>query len=269
VRVSNPLAEDEAYLRRSLLESLARRAEHNLAHMQGNIRLFEVGTVFEPSSGELPAESVHAGLLVMGHRRPPHFTEPRPPAFDEWDAKGLAELLSRAAFGDAGVTLGAGSDGALWSIERAGDVVGSVRRVELDAPVWASPAFGVELRLGPAPLDPAAPARSARADGGARRYRPIPATPAAELDLALLVPTGTNAGAVETVIRRAAGELLERLEIFDQFSGPGLPEGTRSIAWRLTFRHPERTLRDKEVEGRRDKLLRTLENELGVRQRTA
>jgi phenylalanyl-tRNA synthetase beta chain len=269
VRVTNPLSEDEAYLRRSLLDSLARRAEHNLARMQGNVRLFEVGTVFVPAQSQLPAESVHAALLVMGQRRPPHFTEPRPPAYDEWDAKGLAEKLIEASYQDREVSLRAGEQGILWEIVRKNEVVGAVSRVPLDAPVWASPAFGVELTLGPAPLDPATPARGS-ASGRAEweRYRPIPVTPAAELDLALLVPLGTTAAQVETVIRRAAGELLEKLELFDEFRGQGVPDGMRSVAWRLTFRHPERTLRDKEVEGRRDKLLKTLENELSVRQRS-
>jgi len=63
--------------------------------------------------------------------------------------------------------------------------------------------------------------------------------------------------------------LLERLELFDEFRGEGLPAGHRSLAWRLTFRHPERTLRDKEIEGRRARLLQTLERELGVRPRTS
>ena len=58
------------------------------------------------------------------------------------------------------------------------------------------------------------------------------------------------------------------LSLFDQFRGAGVPAGQRSLAWRLTLRHPERTLRDKEVEGRREKLLRTLESELGIRQRS-
>ena len=53
-----------------------------------------------------------------------------------------------------------------------------------------------------------------------------------------------------------------------EYRGAGIADGFRSVAWRLTFRHPERTLRDKEVAGRRDKVLRTLEGELGVRQRT-
>jgi phenylalanyl-tRNA synthetase beta chain len=70
-------------------------------------------------------------------------------------------------------------------------------------------------------------------------------------------------------MRTAAGELLESLQLFDEYRGPGLPEGSRSLAWRLTFRHPDRTLSAKEIDGRRERLLRTLEGELGVRQRTS
>jgi phenylalanyl-tRNA synthetase beta chain len=69
-------------------------------------------------------------------------------------------------------------------------------------------------------------------------------------------------------MRRTSGELLESVELFDEFRGEGLAQGTRSLAWRLTFRHSQRTLRDKEVEGRRQKLLTVLEKELGVRQRS-
>ena len=270
VRVSNPLAEDEAYLRTSILESLARRAEHNLARMEGNVRLFEVGAVFRPADGALPAESMSAGALIMGQRRPPHFTEPKPPAIDAWDAKGLAEALVASAFPGRVVTLDAGTGDTLWEIRLEGQTIGSVRQLALDAPVWAGAAFGIEVRLSDAPMDPAISVEGSTATRSpAPRYHPIPTMPAAELDLALLVPVGTAAGEVEAVIRRSAGELLERLDLFDEFRGAGIPEGFRSIAWRLTFRHPDRTLRDKEVEGRRDKLLRILENELRVRHRTS
>jgi phenylalanyl-tRNA synthetase beta chain len=269
VRVSNPLAEDEAFLRRSILDTLARRAEHNLARMQGNVRLFEIGSVFAPGGPGLPTESVHAAALIMGLSRPPHFTEPRPRPYDVWDAKGLAGTLLEAAFPGVEYALVASDGEALWHIVVGGERIGHVSRIPLDAPVWASESFGVEIRLAPAPLDPAAPAHEAGVDREVMRYRTIPTTPAAEFDLALLVPVGTTAADVEGVIRRGAGELLERLELFDEFRGAGIPDGFRSVGWRLTFRHPDRTLRDKEVEARRDKLLRTLENELNVRQRTS
>jgi phenylalanyl-tRNA synthetase beta chain len=277
VRLQNPLAENEAHLRRSLLESLARRAEHNLAHMTGNVRLFEVGSVFAPGAGDLPVEAMHVAALVMGERRPPHFTEAKPPAYDAWDAKALAELLVRTVGPTAPVRIMPATSGGpvLWTIELGGTIVGEVRRVGLDAPVWAAPAFGVELVLEATSNADVAPAGEHAHDlsvSPARpevaRYRPLPATPASEFDLALLVPDEVPASEVERVIRASAGELLERLVAFDLFEGPGIPDGTRSIAWRLTLRHPERTLRDKEIEGRRSRILTALHSELHVRQRT-
>jgi phenylalanyl-tRNA synthetase beta chain len=277
VRVLNPLAENEAFLRREVLDTLARRAEYNLTRMQGDVRLFEIGNVFAPGNGKLPREETRVGALIMGARRPAHFTESKPPAFDEWDAKGLAESIVRVAYRGVPMELVAGTtNDVLWEIVINGEKRGVVARVPLDAPVWAAPAYGVELSLGHVASAPVAlPGRHAH-DGApspdARRateYRPIPTTPAAEFDLALLVPDGVSAASVEAVLRRGAGELLESLTLFDEYRGKGVDRGLRSLAWRLTLRHPERTLRDKEVEGRRDKLLKTLEHELGIRQRTA
>ena len=94
-------------------------------------------------------------------------------------------------------------------------------------------------------------------------------TPAAEFDLALLVPAGTSAADVARVVTATSGEMLESLVPFDEFRGAGVADGYRSVAWRLTFRHPERTLRDKEIEGRRARILRALDEELGVRPRTS
>jgi phenylalanyl-tRNA synthetase beta chain len=277
VRVLNPLAENEAYLRRTVLETLERRAEANLAHMEGNVRLYEIGSVFQPGEHDLPDESVNVGLVVMGDRTPTHFTDPRPSPFDEWDAKWLGELVARVAFPAATLVFEPGEpeSGVLWRIVLDDEKRGMIRRLELDAPVWAAPAFGVELVLGNMSNSDVAPPGE-HAHGGtaprsvrqAPRYRPLPITPASEFDLALLVPQGLAAAEVERVIRAAAGELLERLDVFDLYEGEGVDAGHRSVAWRLTLRHPERTLRDKEIEGRRAKILSALQHQLNVRQRT-
>jgi phenylalanyl-tRNA synthetase beta chain len=261
-RVRNPLAEDEAYLRTTLLDTLARRAEHNFAHMQRNVRLFEIGTVFtagrDPVSGA-PQERVHAAAVIAGDRRPAHFTEPHPPHYDEWDAKAIAESVARAAWPSAEVTLDPSVGDVLWLITVNETAVGSVSRVRGDLPVWAAPLFGVEVDLDALPISPAS----------ARRYRPIPVMPAIEVDLALIVPNAVTSAQVAEAIRGSAGELLEALHVFDEFKGAGIPDGSRSLAWRLTFRHPERTLRDREIQGRTAKILSTLEAALGIRQRTS
>jgi phenylalanyl-tRNA synthetase beta chain len=273
LRVANPLAADEAYLRRYVLESLARAAEHNLAQMHRDVRLFEIGAAFSPGEGPLPREEMRAAAVIMGHRRPPHFTEPKPADFDEWDALAVAELMIIAAFPGAYFEFKASATGGLWEIQVGSVIQGVIRRVALDAPVWAAPAFGVELTLmnveNAAVAERRAPSAETRSAPPVHRYVPLPVHPASSFDLALLVPIDLPVSKVESVLRSSAGDLLEHLELLSEFRGAGVPAGQRSVAWRLTLRHPERTLKEKEISGRRDKVLKSLDGELGVRQRTS
>jgi phenylalanyl-tRNA synthetase beta chain len=274
-RVTNPLAADEPHLRRSLLETLAMRAEYNLTRMQGNVRLFEIGSAFEPKGDDLPLEELRVAALIMGDRRPAHFTEPRPPAFDAWDAKALAERIAELVFSGQSPSLEPDDGKTIWTVRAAGKTMGEVRLVELDRPPWAADAYGIEITLAELHNEYVAPpGQHVHAEGqdkarapSAPSYRPLPTTPAAEIDVALLVPDGVSVGQVERVLRASGGELLEQVALFDEYRGASLPTGVRSVAWRLTFRDPVRTLRDKEIEGRRQKILRSLESELGVRLR--
>src|SRR5204863_3281267 len=67
-----------------------------------------------------------------------------------------------------------------------------------------------------------------------------------DLDLSLVLPAGVTAAAVADVLRREGGSLLERLEMLDEYRGPGLPAATRGVTWRCTFRAPDRTLTEQE-----------------------
>ena len=201
---------------------------------------------------------MHVAALVMGQRTPTHFTKPNAEPYDEWDIKYLAEATAAAAFPSSAISLAPGSGSTLWEITVDGYNVGSARRMTLDAPVWARPAFGLEINLEGAQQKPV----------NRKTYRPIPVTPRVQVDLALVAATAVTAAQMEAVIRREAGELLESLTLFDEFVGQGIPEGSRSLAWALTFRHPERTLKDREIQGRRETIVKALEGELGVRQRT-
>jgi phenylalanyl-tRNA synthetase beta chain len=281
IRLTNPLSENEAYLRREILDTLARRAEYNLSRMTGDVRIFEIGSVFLPTSDELPNEDLRVAALVMGRRNPAHFTDPKSQdfagweAFSEWDAKALAETIGKAAYPSVVTELkSSDDDGVLWDILVDGQKQGIVRRVSLDAPVWASPAFGVELSLGVfdsaqiAPPGENAHRPFVRTTPKPARYVAMPTTPASEFDLALLVPDAVRGEQVETVMRRVSGKLLESVTLFDRYVGQGVEPGHRSLAWRLTFRHGERTLRDREIDARRSDILRALADELNVRQRS-
>jgi phenylalanyl-tRNA synthetase beta chain len=264
-RLRNPLAENEAWLRGDLIDTLVGRAEHNLAHMARSVRLFEIGTVFRAGDAIRPLEQTHAAGLVMGHADPPHVTNAQPRAFDAWDVKWIAEVVAKTAFGTADVKFNisgsrAGRPGEhreLWRIVALGRDVGGVWQLSLDAPVWASSAYAFEIDISSA----------VAAGSGGRDYRPLPVTPAAEIDVALVVPDSVPAEQVEEALRRHGGEILESVALFDEFRGAGVEQGARSLAWRLTFRHPDRTLRDKEIEARKEKLITALTSELGARPR--
>ena len=161
------------------------------------------------------------------------------------DTTGVAEVVPGGAGGWVAVQRGSGV------------VMGWAGPLEADAPVWAGALFGFEVRLSETAAAPAAPLA----------FTPLPVTPPVERDLALVLPPGVTAAAVDAVLRRAAGPLLERLELFDEYRGPGIASGHRSVAWHCSFRDPERTLREREVDAALAQALTALEAELGVRRR--
>jgi phenylalanyl-tRNA synthetase beta chain len=80
------------------------------------------------------------------------------------------------------------------------------------------------------------------------RAQALPRFPSIERDLAVVVEDHVAAGALHATIKEVGGEFLEEARAFDEYHGPQTPEGHKSIAFALTFRSPERTLTDAEVD---------------------
>ena len=263
VEVSNPLTTTEPFLRSALIPALVRRAEYNLARGNRDVRLFELGTSFRKAGpGEPPLEEPHLGVVLTGRREPPHWSR-KEEFVDIWDLKALVEDVVRrvyatSAFVEQGRPPVATLDDpdCLVVRHRSGRVVGHAGRVAdeaCDVPVWASELWAFELTLPSTPS--AAPSVT---------VNPLPHFPASERDLALLVPGEVRAGAVSEAIRQHGGEELESIEIFDLYAGDGVPEGYRSLGFRLRFRSPTRTLKDKQVDRSVRAVLTRLEEGLGV-----
>jgi phenylalanyl-tRNA synthetase beta chain len=87
--------------------------------------------------------------------------------------------------------------------------------------------------------------------------------------LALVLGAGTSVEQVESLVRRVGAPLLESVSIQSDYRGPELAPGTRSVAFRLTFRAPDRTLRDSEIDGVEARVLAALASELGIQRRDA
>lgn len=262
----NPLSSAESRLRGSLLHGLLRRVESNFAHGTRAVRLFEIGTVFAPGEtpDDLPHEETRIAFVMTGAAEPRHWSNPVR-ALDIWDLKGVLTDLAANLSSELDVQPGEPS-GSILVPGLAFEVVapgrglagwgGQVDEGAIEAPVWADPVFAAELVLRPEYARPEA-----------KRFEQPPAYPAIERDVALLVPDSLAASTVEATIRKAGGAILEEVAVFDLFRGAGLPEGMRSIAYRLTFRAPDRTLKDRDADKALSRILSRLEEEVGVTRR--
>jgi len=266
IALRNPLSEEYAVMRTSLLGGLLETAARNRSRGARGIHLFEIGTVYHPKAlpvTELPHERRKVGILMMG-----------PLPQEQWGArvgeagfyhlKGAVERLL-SALGLTG-TFSAGADPSLHPGRQAVVTVGGQAAGVLGEvhPLVAAAYDLGEARVQFAELDVAVLAAAARED---IRYRPLPRYPAVERDMALLVPKDLAADRVTECIRRAAGPLLEELVLFDVYEGPQVAAGHRSLAYALTLRAPDRTLTDGEANAVVDRIETALAQELGVRLR--
>ena len=248
VKLLNPLASNEAWLRAGLLPGLRRQVELNWREQVRSVRLFEIGTVFEQEGkGRVPLEERRVAGVVSGRREPEHWSGSGAD-YDPWDLKGLFQAALSLAVPAAKVQV----EGNAWvGVTPDGDVVGRAERLTADAPPWAAPLFGFEIDIDPATRTTP------------RIQRPL-ATPASERDIALLVPAGVRAEQMEAAIRQAGGGLLEGVRVIDEYRGEKLPAGVRSVVFRLVYRAPDRTLEKAEVDQAVARVLKTLEKELRV-----
>ena len=263
IRVSNPLSLDHSELRTTLLGSLLDAARYNLARGADRVALSETGRAYL-SRGESPVGGVLGGAFA-GDRPPPAF-EPQsvaalasgplaPPSWgvearpaDFFAMKGALEAL--AAHLGADVELEAAPQPFLHPGRSArvligGNDAGWIGEVHpLVCREWdleSAAAFQVGL----AELVAASPY-------GKEAYEDVTTYPAVYQDLAIVVDEAVPADTVRTAVVEGGGELLRSAAVFDVYHGEQLGEGSKSLALRLEFRAPDRTLTDAEVTERRD-----------------
>ena len=264
LRVENPLSEDQSVMRPLILPGLLDAAQHNAAHGRAGVRLFESAHVYLPGGplgplekrAETPAREPRHICVLLTEAAPGGWrTAAR--AADFYAAKGLLEGLMQAASVDWRTQEGAPAflhPGRAASIV-AGDEIelgwlGELhplvpREWELDGPVAAFE-LDVDALLELAPE--------------ASTYRDVTSFPAVLQDIAVIVPEDVPAAQLADVVRAGAGELLTSLGVFDLYHGEQVGEGHKSLALRLEFRAPDRTLTDEEVAGRRGAIERELES---------
>jgi phenylalanyl-tRNA synthetase beta chain len=270
VVVRNPLSEEEPGLRTTLLPGLLATLARNLSRGQRDLALFEHGAVFpggvgtpaplpgvdrRPDDatlaallGAVPEQPWHVAVALAGNREPRGWWGKGRPA--EWaDAVEAARRVAAAAGVELTVRAG---ELAPWHPGRCAELLVGDQVVghagELHPRVCA--ALELPARTSVMELDVDALPAAAVPVGP-----PISGFPPVLIDLALMVPDDVPAADVAAALRDGAGELLEDLRLFDVYTGPPVPAGSRSLAYALTLRAPNRTLTSEEATAVRDAAL--------------
>jgi phenylalanyl-tRNA synthetase beta chain len=269
VGLENPMSTEQAQLRTTLLSSLLDIARRNLAHGTSTVRLFEAGAVYLPDGqGRQPAEPYHLGAVVVGAVRPATWHDPDPRSADFFAAKGVLEGVLdtlRVPFAVHASTHPFLHPGRSASV-LVGDESQPVGWIGEVHPVVAA-AWDIRETVAAFELDLDAVAPHALAE---TMYEDLTSFPEVREDLAVIVDDAVTAERVVEVVRGAGGPLLSRVDVFDVYRDASrIGAGNVSLALRLAYRAPDRTLTDEEVAERREAITAALAGELGGRVRAA
>jgi len=288
VRIANPLSDEAPLMRTSVLSTLVEALRRNVSRGQRDTAIFELGLVVRPT-GELqaapvpgtqtrPDDAILAEIMAAvppqprrvafaqtGDADPAGWWGPGRPA-DWTDVVGAAKALASAL---AVELLATADDHAPWHPGRCvrleladGTLVGHAG--ELHPRVVA--ALGLPPRTCAGELDVDVLTVASEPTVQARE---LSTYPVAQSDVALVVDEQVPAAALELALRRGAGEMLESFSLMDVYRGDQVGAGLKSLAYRMVFRAPERTLTTKEVNGLRDRAIESAAAAVGAVQRGA
>ncbi len=250
VVLRNPLSADLSILRPELFGSLLTVVVHNLNRQVDSISIFELGRVFQLQDGEPSYDERTELILAFCGQAPTAGWGEAARAYDFFDLKAtLTEFMAQWGMGFS-IVSGASapflpSQGfVIFSEPRASSMAlgqmglidpAHARRFGAKEPVWAA-VLDFEMLCGTGKKK------------SVPQYVPLPRFPAAYRDLAIIVDESVSCGDVQRTIAMAGGKLLDRIRLFDRYTGPPIPAGKVNLAFSISYRLPDRTLTDEETE---------------------
>ncbi|WP_406068378.1 phenylalanine--tRNA ligase subunit beta [Micromonospora sp. NBC_01638] len=288
VRLANPLSEEEPLLRTTLLGPLLGILKRNLGRGHRDLALYEIGAVFHPRIGAgsppamgvdrrptdaefaaadavVPAQPVHVAVVLSGDLDPAGWWGPGRAAGWADAIEAVRDVLDAAGVSGERVEVRA-AEYAPWHPGRCaelrvdGSVVGhagELHPVVVAALELPRRTCAMELDLDALPAAPVTPAPA------------VSGFPPALIDVALVVDDSVPAEQVRRALEAGAGELLEDVRLFDVYAGAQLGAGRRSLAYKFTFRAPDRTLTVEEAVAARDAAVAVAAERVGATLRGA
>ncbi len=251
VVISNPLGEDTSVMRTVALPSMMEVVARNKNFNNDNVRLFELATVYLPkeSDKELPDERRVLTIGMYGNA-------------DFYTLKGICENL--LAFSGIRADYTAKADHPAYHPGRCAEIIakdGKKLGVFGQADPRMTANYGLDIPVLIAELDFDEIFDSANTK---KEYRPLPKYPATTRDFSFVCDEALEVGAIESVMAKAGGKLVENVALFDIYRGPQVGEGKKSVSFRVTLRASDRTLTVEEADKVSKKILSDLSFKMGL-----
>ncbi len=254
--IDNPLGEDFSVMRTTTVNGMMEALSNNYAKRNKMVRLYEIGKTYLPDAvplKKLPTEKVNLTVGLYGD-------------CDFFEAKGVVETLferlnclDNTAFAPSKEKAFL-HPGRQASVTVKGCYAGFIGEIHPDV----CDNYGISEKVYVMELDMTVITEAASLD---HVYTPVPKYPAVLRDIAMLVKDEVLAGDIDKVIRQRGGSYLERCDLFDVYKGKQIEAGYKSVAYSLSFRAADHTLKEKEIDKAMKKIMNGLEFELGAKLR--
>lgn len=260
VGLAMPMSEEHSHLRLSLIPEMLRVLQHNVARTQTDLAYYEIGKVFiseEEQITKQPIENLHvAGALTGLWHNHPWQQEKKP--VDFYVAKGIVEGLFAHLELDVTFVQTKMEDmhpGRCAEIRLNGKGIGYVGQVH---PLVAKDFDLKETYVFEINLESVFSVHQATPS-----FTDIPRYPSVTRDIAFILDNDVPAGEVQAVIKETGAPLVKEVSIFDVYQGEHMEEGKKSVAYRLLYQDPSRTLKDDEVETSYQAVVEKVNNQFG------
>ena len=265
VVISNPLFVEYSALRTEMLTGLIDAFSFNLENGNGPLNGFEIGRIFWKEGENFKEKDAIAGV-IGGDPARGHWTRGgREQPITWFEAKGILEAIFKRLYLSVEYRkeseveqLHPGRTASLWLNEKRLGVFGQLHpqvqeKRELPKEVYLFE-FNLSLLV----------EAMTQADNLTRKFKPFSTFPPSDRDIAFFVPVEVSVSDLENCMIKAAGNLLESVKLFDEYKGENVPEGQRSLAFRLVYRAGDRTLTEEEVQPKQQKVRDALVKEFNV-----
>ena len=258
IKILTPLTDERTTLRCSIITSLYKIYEYNVSHYNKDVSIFEIGKSFY-KKGDTYNEENKIACLMTGEY---YYGINNSKKVDFYIIKGIAEeLLDFLGYGgrysfvvkdNMPEQLHPGQS-AMISVNN--DIVGLIGKVHPE--ITKEDVFVMEINLD----------KLLAKKTGKMKYKEISKYPTVKKDISILVDTDITSNEIAVAIKKSAGSLLLNTEVFDVYTGKGIEEGKKSLAYSLTFGTNDRTLTDEEINKVLEKIIERLSKIGTVRDR--